>query len=49
MPPDAFWDMTPAQLLTLADQHQSAHQSGGTRSEPAMQSGPGLLEMAALQ
>lgn len=40
--------MTPAQLLTLADEHQAAHQTGGTRSQPT-QSGPGLMEMAAMQ
>ena len=41
--------MTVGQLLTLADQHQAAHQSGGRRSDPAMQSGPGLMDMARLQ
>jgi hypothetical protein len=35
-------------LLTLAEQHQAAHQTGGTRSEPAMESGPGLLDMARM-
>lgn len=40
--------MTPAQLLTLADQHQAAHQSGGDRSAPP-DSGPGLMAMAAMQ
>jgi hypothetical protein len=38
--------MTPAQLLTLAEQHQLAHQSGGDRSQPT--SGPGLMEMALM-
>ncbi|MFD4558965.1 hypothetical protein ACFWP5_32380 [Streptomyces sp. NPDC058469] len=46
MQPGAFWDMTPAQLLTLADQHQAAHQSGGDRSQPT--TGPGLMEMALM-
>jgi hypothetical protein len=40
--------MTLCQLMTLADEHQAAHQSGGTRTQPT-QSGPGLLEMAAMQ
>jgi len=40
--------MTPRQLLSLAEQHQAAHQTGGTRSETAMQSGPGLLDMARM-
>ncbi|MFI6639947.1 hypothetical protein [Streptomyces sp. NPDC050504] len=46
MPPDAFWDMTLGQLMTLADEYQAAHHTGGTR---AQSSGPGLLEMAAMQ
>ena len=41
--------MTLGQLMTLANEHQAAHQSGGERSQPAMQSGPGLLAMAAMQ
>ncbi|WP_369015739.1 hypothetical protein [Streptomyces hintoniae] len=49
MPPGDFWELTPLVLLTLADQHQAAHQTGGTRPDPAMQSGPGLLEMARMQ
>ncbi|MFE0329075.1 hypothetical protein ACFW08_20280 [Streptomyces sp. NPDC058960] len=48
MSPREFWELTPRQLLSLADQHQAAHQSGGNRSQP-VQSGPGLLEMAAMQ
>nr|WP_268253191.1 hypothetical protein [Streptomyces asoensis] len=40
--------MTLCQLMTLADEHQAAHQTGGDRSQP-MQSGPGLLAMAAMQ
>ncbi|NUR66139.1 MAG: phage tail assembly chaperone [Streptomyces sp.] len=50
IPPDAFWDMTFGQLMTLADEHQAAHQTGGTRpqQQPAMQSGPGLLDMARM-
>ena len=41
--------MTLCQLVTLAEQHQAAHQTGGNRSpEPAMQSGPGLLDMARM-
>lgn len=40
--------MTPAQLLTLADHHQAAHQTGGNRPDPAMQGGPGLLDMARM-
>lgn len=39
--------MTLCQLMTLAEQHQAAHQTGGQRSQPT-QSGPGLLEMAAM-
>ncbi len=38
--------MTLGQLMTLADEHQAAHQSGGSRPSSA---GPGLLEMAAMQ
>jgi hypothetical protein len=35
--------------MTLAEQHQAAHQTGGTRTpEPAAQSGPGLLDMARM-
>lgn len=41
--------MTPAQLLTLADEHQAAQQSGGTRADQSVESGPGLLAMAAMQ
>lgn len=37
--------MTQAQLITLADQHQAAHNTGGTSTN----SGPGLLAMAAMQ
>ncbi|MGA5506823.1 hypothetical protein [Streptomyces umbrinus] len=48
MSPGDFWDMTLGQLLTLADEHQAAHQSGGSRPAP-QQSGPGLLAMAAMQ
>lgn len=41
--------MTLGQLMTLADEHQAAHQTGGTRpQQPAMQSGPGLLDMARM-
>jgi hypothetical protein len=40
--------MTPAQLLMLADHHQAAHQTGGSRPAPTS-SGPGLLAMAAMQ
>ncbi|MFD4572102.1 hypothetical protein ACFWNK_01775 [Streptomyces sp. NPDC058417] len=45
MPPGHFWDMTLGQLLTLADEHQAAHQTGGTRPTTE-QSGTGLLELA---
>ncbi|MFJ9754974.1 hypothetical protein [Streptomyces sp. NPDC101149] len=48
MPPRDFWDMTLCQLLTLADEHQAAHQTGGTRNQPT-DSGPGLLAMARMQ
>ncbi|MFM9566114.1 hypothetical protein [Streptomyces turgidiscabies] len=48
MQPDTFWDMTLCQLMTLADEHQAAHQTGGTRPAPTS-SGPGLLAMAAMQ
>jgi hypothetical protein len=42
--------MTLGQLLTLADEHQAAHQTGGNRpSQTAMESGPGLLDMARMQ
>lgn len=41
--------MTPAQLLTLAEQHQAAHQTGGNRPAAQQESGPGLLAMAAMQ
>lgn len=40
--------MTLCQLMTLADEHQAAHQSGGERSQPSS-TGPGLMEMAAMQ
>ncbi|WTJ21611.1 hypothetical protein OG850_19560 [Streptomyces pseudovenezuelae] len=40
--------MTLCQLMTLADEHQAAHQTGGTRPTPS-DSGPGLLAMAAMQ
>ncbi|MGJ5990549.1 hypothetical protein [Streptomyces acidiscabies] len=47
MPPDAFWDMTLGQLMTLADEHQAAHQTGGRReTEPA--DGSSLLGFAAM-
>lgn len=39
--------MIPAQLLVLADQHQAAHHTGGTRTPT--ESGPSLLAMAAMQ
>nr|WP_268983156.1 hypothetical protein [Streptomyces musisoli] len=39
--------MTLGQLLALADEHQAAHQTGGTRPQ-STQSGPGLLEMARM-
>lgn len=41
--------MTPAQLLTLAEQYQAAHQTGGSRPNQPAESGPGLLAMAAMQ
>ncbi|MBL1107349.1 phage tail assembly chaperone [Streptomyces sp. 5-8] len=47
IPPGDFWDMTLGQLLALADEHQAAHQTGGTRPQ-STQSGPGLLEMARM-
>lgn len=37
--------MTQAQLITLADQHQAAHNTGGTQSH---ESGPGLMALAAM-
>lgn len=40
--------MTLCQLMTLADEHQAAHQTGGTRPAPTT-GGPGLLAMAAMQ
>jgi hypothetical protein len=39
--------MTPAQLLTLAEQHQAAHQSGGRR-EPEPADGASLLGFATM-
>jgi hypothetical protein len=41
--------MTLCQLMTLADEHQAAHHTGGDRSQPATTAGPGLLEMARMQ
>lgn len=41
--------MTLCQLMTLADEHQAANQSGGNRTKQATESGPGLLAMAAMQ
>jgi len=41
--------MTLCQLMTLADEHQAAHQTGGTRSQPQPTAGPGPLEMAFMQ
>jgi hypothetical protein len=41
--------MTLGQLMTLADEYQAAQRTGGTRPDPAVQSGPGLLEMALMQ
>jgi hypothetical protein len=41
--------MTLCQLMTLADEHQAAHQTGGDRPQQPTQSGPGLLAMAAMQ
>lgn len=38
--------MTLAQLVTLADQRQAAHNTGGTQTN---ESGPGLMAMAAMQ
>lgn len=38
--------MTLCQLMTLADEHQAAHQTGGDRSQPT--TGPGLMEMALM-
>lgn len=38
--------MTQAQLLTLAEQHKAAHSSGPAQT---VQSGPGLMAMAAMQ
>ncbi|MGI3198445.1 hypothetical protein ACRJ4B_16140 [Streptomyces sp. GTA36] len=51
MSPREFWDLTPRLLLSLAEQHQAANQTGGNRPDPAMQqsAGPGLFEMAHMQ
>ncbi|MGJ5895154.1 hypothetical protein ACSCBZ_24840 [Streptomyces niveiscabiei] len=47
MPPGDFWGMTLSQLMTLADEHQAAHQTGGRReTEPA--DGASLLGFAAM-
>ncbi len=40
--------MTLGQLMTLANEHQAANQTGGDRSQPQPTAGPGLLEMAAM-
>ncbi|MEU7381553.1 hypothetical protein AB0A91_16425 [Streptomyces sp. NPDC042207] len=48
MSPREFWELTPLQLLSLADQHQAAHQTGGQRStEPA--TGASLLGLAGMR
>ncbi|WP_432184919.1 hypothetical protein [Streptomyces tendae] len=47
MPPGDFWDMTLGQLLTLAEQHQAAHQTGGRRS-PEPDDGASLLGFASM-
>ena len=39
--------MTVCQLLTLAEQHQAAHQAGGTR-EPEPADGASLLGFATM-
>ncbi|MEV5659794.1 hypothetical protein [Streptomyces flaveolus] len=50
MPPGAFWDMTLGQLLTLAEQHQAAHQSGGRRDrDPEPATASSLLAMAGMR
>jgi hypothetical protein len=41
--------MTQAQILTLADQHRTAHSTNGTGSPSQTDSGPGLMAMAAWQ
>ncbi|HEX5597234.1 MAG TPA: phage tail assembly chaperone, partial [Micromonosporaceae bacterium] len=46
--PREFWDLTPHQLLSLADQHQAAQQTGGRRNpEPA--TGASLLGLAGMR
>ncbi|MFH9826722.1 hypothetical protein [Streptomyces bobili] len=47
MPPGEFWDMTLGQLMTLADEHQAAHRTGGTR-EPEPADGASLLGFAVM-
>ncbi|MEU6496449.1 hypothetical protein ABZ890_39735 [Streptomyces sp. NPDC046984] len=48
MPPGDFWDMTLGQLLTLANEHQAAHQTGGSR-DPEPVDGASLLGFAAMR
>ena len=43
---DAFWHLTLAQLLTLADQHRHAAGTAGTQHPT--DTGPGLLSLAAM-
>ncbi|WP_411977826.1 hypothetical protein [Streptomyces phaeochromogenes] len=47
MQPGAFWDMTLCQLMTLAEQQQAAHQTGGRR-DPEPADGASLLGFAAM-
>ncbi|RMB85778.1 hypothetical protein [Streptomyces shenzhenensis] len=48
MSPGEFWGLTPHLLLTLAEQHQAAHQTGGRR-EPEPADGTSLLGLAAMR
>ncbi|MFF8447871.1 hypothetical protein ACF06Q_09240 [Streptomyces leeuwenhoekii] len=49
MSPGEFWGMTPRQLLSLAEQHQAAHQTGGQRTDPEPADGASLLGLAAMR
>ncbi|MGW9299426.1 hypothetical protein ACWHA3_01185 [Streptomyces cyaneofuscatus] len=49
MPPHTFWDMTQAQLTTLADQYQAAHQTGGRHAPAEPAGGESLLGFASMR
>jgi hypothetical protein len=41
--------MTPRQLLSLAEQHQAATQTGGRRSSPEPADGASLMGLASMR